>query len=51
MALSLTHRRAPKVLARGGQRGVAELLMLAQGFAADMLAHLILVGFATAPGN
>ncbi len=48
MKLSRTHRRALKVLANAGPRGVTEALMLAHGFTADMLAGLVLVGLATA---
>jgi hypothetical protein len=47
MALSLTHRRALKVLAKAGPLGVTEALMLAHGFTTDMLADLVHVGLAT----
>ena len=46
MALSWTHRRALEVLAKAGPRGVTEALMLAHGFAADLLADLEIAGFA-----
>jgi len=39
-----THRRALKVLAKAGPRGVTEAIMLAHGFTADMQAGLVLVG-------
>jgi hypothetical protein len=47
MALSRTHRRALKVLAKAGPRGVTEAFMLAHGFTAEMLTGLVLAGLAT----
>jgi hypothetical protein len=41
-------RGALTFLARAGRRGAIEALMRARGFTANILAHLVLVGFATA---
>jgi hypothetical protein len=47
-SLTEEQRRALRLLARGGQDGYTEAIMLAHGFTISMLAGLVLDGLATA---
>jgi hypothetical protein len=46
--LSREQRRALEILADAGQNGATEAIMLAHGFWREMLAELVLAGFAMA---